>query len=150
MRATDAIDEQILRELSADARLPNVRLAERVGLSASACLRRVQDLERDGILVGYRARVSRKHLGRSLVTYMLVGLSSQKKSAHEAFERAISAAREVVECHNVTGNFEYLLRVEVVDLDAYKHFHTEVLGGLPDVTVITTYVVMASPKDERD
>lgn len=149
MRATDKTDDQILRALAADARLSNVRLAEKVGLSPSACLRRVQNLERAGIISGFHARISRKHLGRNLVAYMLVGLSSQKKAAHKAFERAMGASREVVECHNVTGNFEYLLRVEVVDLDAYKHFHTEVLGGLPDVTVITTYVVMASPKDER-
>lgn len=146
----DDIDDRILRELSVDARITNVRLADRVGLSPSACLRRVQDLERQGIVAGYRARISRKHLGRSFVAYMMVGLSSQKKVAHKAFERAVGAAREVVECHNVTGNFEYLLRVEVPDLDSYKHFHTEVLGGLPDVTIITTYVVMASPKDERE
>jgi Lrp/AsnC family transcriptional regulator, leucine-responsive regulatory protein len=149
MRELDDIDDRILRELSVDARITNVRLADRVGLSPSACLRRVQDLERQGIVAGYRARISRKHLGRSFVAYMMVGLSSQKKAAHKAFERAVGAAREVVECHNVTGNFEYLLRVEVSDLDSYKHFHTEVLGGLPDVTIITTYVVMASPKDER-
>jgi Lrp/AsnC family leucine-responsive transcriptional regulator len=139
-----------LRELSVDARITNVRLADRVGLSPSACLRRVQDLERQGIVAGYRARISRKLLGRSFVAYTMVGLSSQKKTTHKAFERAVGAAREVVECHNVTGNFEYLLRVEVPDLDSYKHFHTEVLGGLPDVTIITTYVVMASPKDERE
>jgi DNA-binding Lrp family transcriptional regulator len=150
MRELDDIDDRILRELSVDARITNVRLADRVGLSPSACLRRVQDLERQGIVAGYRARISRKHLGRSFVAYMMVGLSSQKKAAHKAFERAVGAAREVVECHNVTGNFEYLLRVEVADLDSYKHFHTEVLGGLPDVTIITTYVVMASPKDERE
>ena len=149
MRELDDIDDRILRELSVDARITNVRLADRVGLSPSACLRRLQDLERQGIVAGYRARISRKHLGRSFVAYMMVGLSSQKKAAHKAFERAVGAAREVVECHNVTGNFEYLLRVEVPDLDSYKHFHTEVLGGLPDVTIITTYVVMASPKDER-
>jgi Lrp/AsnC family transcriptional regulator, leucine-responsive regulatory protein len=149
MRETDALDERILQALMADASLPNVRLAEKVGLSPSACLRRVQDLERAGVISGYRAQISRKHLGRNLLAYMLVGLSSQSKAVHDAFERAMGASHQVVECHNVTGNFEYLLRVEVVDLDAFKHFHTEVLGGLPDVTVITTYVVMATPKDQR-
>jgi len=150
MRELDSIDDRILRELCGDARISNVRLADRIGLSPSACLRRVQDLERQGIVAGYRARISRKLLGRSFVAYMMVGLSSQKTAAHKAFERAVRATREVVECHNVTGNFEYLLRVEVSDLDSYKHFHTEVLGSLPDVTTITTYVVMASPKDERE
>jgi Lrp/AsnC family transcriptional regulator, leucine-responsive regulatory protein len=150
MRAIDDIDDRILRDLSVDARMTNVRLADCVGLSPSACLRRVQDSEREGILVGYRARISRKHLRRSFVAYMKVGLSSQKRAAHKAFERAVELARDVVECHNVTGNFEYLLRVEVPDLESFKQFHTEVLGGLPDVTVITTNVVMASPKDDRE
>jgi Lrp/AsnC family transcriptional regulator, leucine-responsive regulatory protein len=149
MSKPDAINDQILRELGADARITNVRLAEKVRLSPSACLRRVQELERRGVIAGYRARISRQHLGRTFVAYILVGLSSQKRSAHKAFERAVAASREVVECHNVTGSFEYLLRVEVTDLAAYKHFHTEVLGNLPDVTVMTTYVVMASPKDDR-
>ncbi len=149
MRDLDAIDDRILRELSVDARITNVRLADKVGLSPSACLRRVQDLERQGIVTGYRARIGRKHFGRTFVAYMMVGLSSQKKAAHKAFERAVGAAREVVECHNVTGNFEYLLRVEVPDLESFKQFHTEVIGGLPDVTAITTYVVMESPKDDR-
>jgi len=149
MKKIDALDERILRELSIDARISNVQLAGKVSLSPSACLRRVQDLEREGILIGYRARVSRKQLGRGLVAYMMVGLSSQRKSTHEAFERAVTMSPEVVECHNVAGSFEYLLRVEVLDLDSYKRFHTDVLGDLPDVTVITTYVVLASPKDER-
>ncbi len=150
MRELDDIDNRILRELAVDARITNARLADKVGLSPSACLRRVQDLERQGVVVGYRARISRKHLGRTFVAYVMVGLTSQKKAAHEAFERAVALAREVVECHNVTGNFEYLLRVEVPDLESYKRFHTEVLGELSDVSVITTYVVMASPKNERD
>ena len=149
MRQIDQKDEEILRELCRNARITNVCLAEKVALSPSACLRRVQELEREGILIGYRARVSRKQLGRGLVAYMMVGLSSQKKSAHEAFEQAVAMSREVVECHNVAGNFEYVLRIEVLDLEAYKRFHTEVLGALPEVTVITTYVVMASSKDER-
>jgi Lrp/AsnC family transcriptional regulator, leucine-responsive regulatory protein len=144
MREVDDIDDRILRELVVDARMANARLAEKVGLSPSACLRRVQDLERRSIVVGYRARISRKHLGRAFVAYVMVDLTSQKKIAREAFERAVAAAREVVECHNVTGSFEYLLRVEVTDLDTYKRLHTEVLGEMPDVTVTTTYVVMAS------
>jgi len=149
MTNLDTIDERILRELTKDARMTNVRLADKVGLSPSACLRRVQELERTGVVCGYRARISREHVGRAFVAYMMVGLSSQKRTAHKAFESAVAAAREVVECHNVAGSFEYLLRVEVADLDAYKHFHTEVLGSLPDVATITTFVVMASSKDER-
>jgi Lrp/AsnC family transcriptional regulator, leucine-responsive regulatory protein len=149
MIQTDAIDRRILQELARNGRLPNVELADRVGLSPSACLRRVQELERRGVIRGYRAVIDRARLGAGFTAYLTVGLSVHTKAAQEAFERAVRAAPEVLECHNVTGTIEYLLRVEVADLAAFKVFHTDVLGTLPQVTSITTYVVMGSPKDER-
>ena len=87
--------------------------------------------------------------GGAFVAYIAVGLSDHSKASQEAFERSISLAPQVRECHNITGAVEYMLRVEVADLVAYKHFHTEVLGTLPQVNAITSYVVMGSPKDER-
>lgn len=143
------MDDKILRVLSRDGRIANVELAERVGLSQSACLRRVQELERRGVIRGYRAVLDPGLMGRGFTAYMTVGLSMHTKAAQEAFERALAEAPEVVECHNVTGTIEYLLRVEVADLAAYKRFHTDVLGTLPQVNAIITYVVMASPKDGR-
>ena len=149
MRINDAIDDRIVRELRRNGRQSNADLAERVGLSPSAVSRRVRDLERRGVLAGYRARIGREAAGIGFVAYMAVGLNDHSKPAQEAFERALQTVEAVVECHNVTGTVEYLLRVEVSDLPAYKHFHTEVLGALPQVATITTYVVMGSPKDER-
>ncbi|WP_349963003.1 Lrp/AsnC family transcriptional regulator [Rhizobium sp. ZPR3] len=145
----DRIDRHILRELSVDARQPNVRLAERVGLSASACLRRVQELERAGVITGYRASIDRARMGAGFLAYITVGLSDHTKMSQEAFEQAMSQADEVVECHNVTGTIEYLLRVEVTDIATYKAFHTNVLGTLPQVTAITSFIVLGSPKDQR-
>jgi DNA-binding Lrp family transcriptional regulator len=149
MAKSDRRNEHILRELSADGRISNLELAERVGLSPSACLRRVQDLERDGVIRGYRAVLDRGKQGIGFVAYVTVGLNQHTKSAQEAFEKAISRAPEVIECHNITGAVEYLLRVEATDLVAYKAFHTDVLGVLPQVHSITSYVVMGSPKDLR-
>ena len=149
MNNLDRIDQQILRELQRDARIPNLRLAERVGLSPSACLRRVQELERSGIIKGYRAVLDRSRLGAAFRAYVSVGLSSHTKASQEAFEKAVALSPEVVECHNVTGSIEYLLRIEVADIEAYKAFHTDVLGTLPTVSAITTFVVLGSPKDER-
>lgn len=145
----DAIDARILRELVGEGRLSNAELAERVGLSASACSRRVQELERRGIIRGYRAILNGAALGKGFTAYVAVGLSQHTKAEQEAFERAMADAPAVRECHNVTGAIEYLLRVEVGDLAAYKHFHSEVLGALPQVSTITSYIVMASTKDER-
>jgi Lrp/AsnC family leucine-responsive transcriptional regulator len=145
----DRISERILQELTRDGRISNLALAEAVGLSPSACLRRVQDLERSGVIVGYRARIDRRALGQGFLAYVTVGLSTHTKAAQESFERAMAAAPQVRECHNVTGAIEYILRVEARDLDEYKGFHTGILGTLPQVTAITTYVVIGSSKDER-
>ena len=149
MTKIDEIDHKILRALSADARQSNLHLAERVGLSPSACLRRVQELERSGVIKGYRAVLDPAKLGLGFLAYVTVGLNSHTKAAQEAFERAMSRASAVVECHNITGTVEYLLRVETTDLAAYKHFHTEILGVLPQVNAITSFVVMGSSKDAR-
>lgn len=149
MTDLDAKDRRILRELARDGRLPNTELAARVGLSPSACLRRVQELERGGTIRGYRAVLDPGRMGVGFVAYVAVGLNRHTKDAQEAFERAVARAPEVRECHNITGTVEYLLRVEAADLASYKHFHTEVLGVLPQVQALTTYVVMGSPKDER-
>lgn len=145
----DRIDENILQELRCDGRLSNLALAERVGLSPSACLRRVAALEKNGTITGYRATLSAEKMGVGFVAYITVGLNSHTKASQEAFERALIRAPEVRECHNITGSVEYLLRVEVPDLAAYKVFHTDILGTLPQINTITSYVVMGSPKDDR-
>jgi DNA-binding Lrp family transcriptional regulator len=145
----DRLNKRILRELTKDGRVSNTELADRVGLSASACLRRVQDLERSGIIKSYRAVLNPVALGIGFTAYIAVGLSDHSKSSQEAFQEAISLSPEVRECHNITGSFEYILRIETENLATYKVFHTDVLGILPQVNSITTYVVMDSHKDER-
>ena len=149
MAKNDAVNDRILRELQRDGRISNLDLAERVGLSPSACLRRVQELERSGVIAGYRAVLSAEARGIGFVAFVGVGLNEHNKTAQERFERAMARAPEVVECHNITGTIEYMLRVECADLAAYKAFHTEVLGTVPHVNSITSYVVMGSPKDLR-
>ena len=149
MTKMDRINAAILRELSRDGRISNLVLSDRVGLSPSACLRRVQELERAGVIRGYRARLDPVQTGRAYVVYVAVGLAEHTKEAQETFERAMQAAGEVTECHNVAGAFEYMLRVEVADLPEYKRFHTECLGTVPHVRSITSYMVMGSPKDLR-
>ena len=149
MSKLDKKSEQILRELESNGRISNIELAERVALSPSACLRRVQEMERAGVIRGYRAVLDRSAVGGGFVAYVGIGLGEHGKASQEAFEKAIAQAPEVRECHNVTGTIEYLLRIECADLPSYKHFHTEVLGALPQVVTMTSYVVMGSPKDAR-
>ena len=93
--------------------------------------------------------LDRAALGIGFTAFITVGLSVHSRAAQIAFEESIVTSPEVRECHNITGSVEYLLRVEAADLSAYKIFHTDSLGTLPQVSAITTYVVMESVKDER-
>ena len=145
----DELDRRILRELSRDGRISNQNLADRVGLSASACLRRVRELERSGIIAGYRAVVDPARAGVGFIAYLAAGLNDHSAAAQSTFEAACRGAPEIVECHNVTGAVEYILRIEARDIDSYKRVHTETLGRLPMIARLTTYVVMSSPKDDR-
>lgn len=149
MRDMDRKSDEILHILQREGRISNIELAERVALSPSACLRRVQELERSGVIKGYRAVVDRDKTGGGFSAYVAVGLSVHTKAAQQAFERSMDLAPQVRECHNVAGAYEYLLRVEVADLHSYKVFHTDILGVVPQVNSITSFVVMGSPKDER-
>ncbi len=142
----DRINEKILCELESNARVTNTDLASIVGLSPSACLRRVQDLEKTGVIKGYHATIDRAQLGIGCIAYVAVGLCDHTKKSQQAFERAIVGSKEVRECHNITGAYEYLLRVETTNLVTYKAFHTDTLGVLPQVSSITTFIVMESAK----
>jgi Lrp/AsnC family transcriptional regulator, leucine-responsive regulatory protein len=145
----DQIDRKILRELERDGRMSNTELSKQVGLSASACLRRVQALEASGVIKGYRAVLDRSKLGAGFTAYVAVQLSRHTKEDQERFEVHMRAVPQVLECHNTTGTIEYLLRVEVQDLASYKQFHTDVLGTVPGVAGITSYIIMGSPIDRR-
>ncbi len=145
----DRFDERILLELQKDGRISNVELSERVGLSPSATLRRVQELERTKVIKGYRAVLDKAQLEVGFIAYVSIGLGSHTKESQLSFEEHVRFAKEVVECHNITGMNEYLLRVETKDLPAYKRFHSDVLGECLQVQSISTMVVMDSPKDER-
>lgn len=143
----DHFNAEILHRLQVDGRMSNIDLAKHVGLSPSACLRRVQELERRGIIAGYRAIIDRKALGQDVVIFVMVGLSGHLRKDSLAFEAAMDRAPEVQECHNITGSVEYILRVEVPDLSAYKAFHSDRLGTLSMVGSITSHIVLGASKD---
>lgn len=145
----DEISARMLRILAVNGRISNQDLAAEVGLSPSACLRRVQDLERRGAILGYRAVIAPAARAAGFTAYVTVGLARHSNEAQQAFERACLAAPEVRECHNITGSVEYLLRDEVRDLESYRRFHSQVLGAFPQIATMTTHVVMETAKDER-
>jgi len=131
----DRIDRQILNLLQRDARLTNAALAEQVHLSASACLRRVQRLEREGVIAGYVALLDPVAVGRATSVFVEVSLNSQREDALEAFERAVRDCPDVFECHLMSGGSDYLLRVAVANTPEYERIH-HLLSRLPNVARI--------------
>ncbi|HRO02238.1 MAG TPA: Lrp/AsnC family transcriptional regulator [Terricaulis sp.] len=129
----DAFDRKILFELERDGMLTAAALAERVGLSPSACHRRVKALEGFGVIEGYAAILSDQALGRAATIFVAVTLENQKRETMAAFERAVAQCREVQDCHLMTGESDYLLRIVISDDDRYERVHQETLSRLPGV-----------------
>jgi Lrp/AsnC family transcriptional regulator, leucine-responsive regulatory protein len=138
----DDVDRQILSILRANGRIANADLAAMVGLSPSPCLRRVRRLEKIGAIRGYQAIVDSEALGRGLRVVVGVRLARHARADVSAFESAVVKLPEITHCHHVTGNYDYLLQVEVADLAAYEAFHANRLAGLPSVAAVNSYVVM--------
>jgi Lrp/AsnC family transcriptional regulator, leucine-responsive regulatory protein len=138
----DDTDRAILGTLEKQGRISNNELAERVGLSPSPCLRRVRRLEETGVIRGYQALVDPAAVGRGLRVFAGVRLIRHARADVVAFENAVIQLAEVVHTHHVTGNYDYLLQVEVADLPAYEDFHANRLANLPSVAAVTSYVTM--------
>ncbi len=135
-KSLDAIDRQILENLQNDARMRNVELAEKVGLSPSPCLRRVGNLEETGVIRGYATLVDAEAVGLPVSVFVSVTLEKQIEKALEKFEKEIRARPEVMECYLMTGDADYLLRVVTSDLSAYERFLIEHLTRIPGVASI--------------
>lgn len=138
----DDVDRAILAVLEKDGRISNNELAARVGLSPSPCLRRVRQLEEAGVIRGYQALIDPAAIGRSLRVFAGVRLIRHAHADVVAFERGVTQLPAVIACHHITGNFDYLLQVEVADLPAYENFHANQLAALPGVATVSSYVTM--------
>ena len=146
MEELDAIDRRIVAALQADGRLSNVDLAEKVGLSPSPCLRRVSRLEREGYVEGYRAMLGRKRIGLGLTVFVGVKIEGHADDRATTFEEEAVAFPEVVACHMVAGDADYLLEVTVPDLDAYQRFLVGKLLNLPLVREVKSTIAIQTLK----
>ena len=142
----DAIDRRIIAALQANGRLSNLELAERVGLSPSPCLRRVKRLERDGYIEAYRATLQRNLVGLGFTAFVGVRIDGHADARCEAVEEALVAMPEVVACHMVSGEADYLLEVVVPDLEHYKHFLNDKLLNLPIVKEVRSNIAIDTLK----
>jgi DNA-binding Lrp family transcriptional regulator len=138
----DAIDRAIIAELERDGRLTNVELAQRVGLTTGPCLRRVQRLEADGVIRGYRAVIDATAVGRSVEVLLDVTLEAQDADTVEHVERTLTEAEEVVELRRLFGSPDYFVRVAVADLAAYETFLSRRVMTIPRVKGVTSRFTM--------
>jgi len=147
--AMDELDARLLRALQRDCSPSVAEIAEDVGLSQSACHRRIKALEEAGIIVGYTARLSGPALGLTLNVFVEISLTSQSEEALEAFEAAVRRAEDVLECHLTTGEADYILRVAARDMADYDRIHRRCLSRLPGVSSMKTIFSLRSIKPWR-
>lgn len=132
----DRADAALLQALQADSSRPLAELAERVGLSPSACHRRVRALEERGLVAGYAARLDPRRLGLMVEVFVEITLTSQSREAMDRFEEAVGSFDDILECHLMSGQADYLLRVAATDLDHYDRIHRNCLARLPGVSAM--------------
>ena len=143
----DAIDRKILAELQQDGRISNLKLAETVHLSPTAVLERVKRLTREGVILGYEARLNPAKLGAGMLVFIEILLDRTVHDVMDNFRAAVQARPEILECHLVAGGFDYLLKTRVSDMAAYREFIGAVIWTLPGVRETRTYAVMEEVKN---
>jgi len=146
----DEIDRAILRRLQANGRLSNVMLAEEVGLSESACLRRVKSLEKSGVIERYVMLVDQGAAGKSGNVFVQITLERQTREELEKFEQAVRKVPEVMECYLMSGASDYMLRVIVEDTTDYERLHTQYLTCLPGVVRVQSSFALRTVTKKTD
>jgi Lrp/AsnC family leucine-responsive transcriptional regulator len=146
MSKLDEIDLKIVRALQMDGRMPVQELAEKVGLSASPCARRVRLLEKAGIIKGYAAIIDASKVGLPISVFASIKLERQREEELDRFARAVSRWPEVVDCFLMTGQRDYLMRIVVSDLEAYERFLKEKLTKLDGVASIESSFALGEIK----
>ncbi|WP_420897416.1 Lrp/AsnC family transcriptional regulator [Altericroceibacterium xinjiangense] len=148
MEALDRIDRRLLAELQAEGRVTNVELAQRVGLTAPPCLRRVRALEEAGVIRGYHADIDPSKLGFAITVFAMVSLKSQAEADLRAFEDHMKTLPEVRECHMLNGEIDFVLKIVSRDLQSFQEFLTSKLTPAPNVASVKTSLTIRTAKQE--
>lgn len=147
IRQLDRFDRQIVEILSVEGRLPVTDLAKRIGLSKSPCQARLKRLQDEGYILGFRAVLDPRKLGKEHVAFTEVTLSDTREVALKAFNDAVQKVPEIEQCHMIAGSFDYLLKIRTSDIQSYRRILGEVITALPHVSNTSTYVTMEAVKD---
>ncbi|OJU88341.1 MAG: AsnC family transcriptional regulator [Burkholderiales bacterium 66-5] len=143
----DRLDQKIIDALQREGRLPMTELAQRIGLTTSPCTERVKRLEREGVITGYQARVAPEALGRGLLVFVELTLSSKSAQTFEAVRQALLLEPRVIECHLISGSFDYLVKVRLTAMREYRELLGHILRQIPVPAQSNSYVVMEEIKE---
>jgi Lrp/AsnC family leucine-responsive transcriptional regulator len=146
-KGLDRIDLKILALLQSEGRLSMTELAERVGLSVTPCTERVRRLEREQYILGYAARLNPAKLGQSLLVYVELKLSAKSGAIFDQFRREVGKLPNVLECHLVSGDFDYLLKARIPEVSDYRRLLGDRLLALPGAVESRSYIVMEEIKE---
>ena len=147
MHQLDRVDHKILDILQRNGRISITDLAEQVSLSASPCAERVRRLERNGVITGYYARVAPHALGKNLLVFLEIKLSAKSEHVFEKVKRDLAHVPEVLECHLVSGDFDYIVKARITEMNSYRKLLGEILQRLPASAESRSYVVMEEIKE---
>nr|MBF0684465.1 Lrp/AsnC ligand binding domain-containing protein [Pseudomonas sp.] len=149
-RDLDRIDRSILRVLQQDGRISFTELGERVNLSTTPCTERVRRLEREGVILGYHARLNPQQLRASLLVFVEISLDNKSGDAFDDFRRAVLRLPHVLECHLVSGDFDYLIKARISEMASYRKLLGDILLKLPHVRESKSYIVMEEVKESLE
>ena len=149
-RELDNIDRNILRIIQREGRISFVELGERVGLSTTPCMERVRRLEREKFILGYGARLNPQKLQANLLVFVEISLESKSASIFDDFRRAAIKLPHVLECHLVSGDFDYLIKARISEMASYRKLLGDILLKLPGVRESKSYIVMEEIKETLD
>ncbi|AUA58087.1 MULTISPECIES: winged helix-turn-helix transcriptional regulator [Achromobacter] len=147
MRDLDRIDLKILEILQREGRISVTDLAERVSLSATPCSDRVKRMEREGVITGYHARVNPAALGKNLLVFLEIKLSAKSGDVFDKVKKELLYVPEVMECHLVSGDFDYLVKARLTEMNEYRRLLGEILKRLPASAESRSYIVMEEIKE---
>lgn len=147
MKTLDKIDRKILQLLQSNGRISMTELAEQVGMSVSPVTERVRRLERDGVIRGYGARLNPQALGLGLMVFVEIKLRSKSGNIFDDFRREVAKVPQILECYLVSGEYDYLLKLRLPDMAAYRDMLGNILLQLPAAAESRSYVVMEEAKD---
>jgi Lrp/AsnC family transcriptional regulator, leucine-responsive regulatory protein len=146
-RELDRIDLKLVRALQENCRISMTVLAEKVGLSVTPCAERVKRLERDGFILGYHAHLNPHAFGQALLVFVEIKLTAKSGAMFEAFKREVRKLPNVLECHLVSGEFDYLIKARIPEMNAYRRLLGDMLLGLPGARESRSYIVMEEIKE---